>query len=158
MSMTCTSLCAQLASAHEPAAKKASQVKYDNKTTYAAYSARPLQDVMYSAQPTIGRPANCEATVLGKTGGGIAVADLATIESIGISGRNFEIMSYEFYSVTGEDMKVMAGTGKFLSPDAMAVLRQMQPGQRFLVEGIKAKNILTGDICSLPDLKFVVIP
>lgn len=152
------SLCAQLASAHDPAPKKASQVKYDNKTTYAAYSARPLQDVMYSAQPTVKRPANCEATVVGKTGGEISMADLVHIESIGISGRNFEIMSYELYSVTGEDMKVMAGTGKFLSSEAMAVLSRMQPGQRILIEGIKAKNILTGDICSLPDLKFVVIP
>lgn len=158
MSLTCTSLCAQLASAHEPAAKKASQVKYDNKTTYAAYSSRPLQDVMYSAPATVERPANCEASILGKTGGEIAMADLVNIESIGISGRNFEIMSYEFYSITGEDMKVMAGTGRSLSPDAMTAIRRMQPGQKFLVEGIKAKNVLTGSICALPDLKFVVTP
>lgn len=157
MLLACTSLCAQMASAHDPS-KKESLVKYENKTSYSAYSSRPLQDVMFSAPATTERPANCAASILGKTGGDIAVSELAHIESIDISGRHFEIMSYEFYSVTGNDMKVMAGTGKALSPDAMTALRQLQPGQRFLVEGIKAKDVLTGAVCSLPDLKFVVTP
>ncbi len=101
----------------------------------------------------------CSATLLGKSSGNISKEELKVCHAISVKGPcDYKIVSFIFScNYSGRLFEISAQDG-YLPSQVKNFLLGLSSGDKFFIEKIKVKSNVTGQIFSLPSLKFKVIP
>lgn len=101
----------------------------------------------------------CSATLLGKSGGNISKEELMTCHAISVKGPcDYKVVSFLFTcNLKGRLIDISTQDGYFPA-EVKSYLMGLSAGDKFFIEDIKVKSNVTGQIFTLPSLKFKVIP
>ena len=99
----------------------------------------------------------CSGTLLGKPGGKIKASELALCHNIQVSGPcNYKVVSFILsYAIRGVLKEYVCDS--VFDKDALMFVGPLRPGNTFFIENIKAQSNVTGQVFSLPNLKFKVV-
>jgi len=99
----------------------------------------------------------CSATLLGRPGGKIKKDELCLFSSIQVSGPcSYRVVSF-FFSMGINGVVKEFRCDSLFSKESGNVACGLSVGDAFSIEKIKVRSTVTGQVFSLPDLKFKVI-
>ena len=100
----------------------------------------------------------CSASLLGRPGGNITKAELASCNRVEVTGPcDYKVISFDLSFAIHDNLKsfhsdsVMTGMAK-------GCMMGLPINSKFFIEKIKVKSNITGRIFRMPDLKFKVVP
>ena len=100
----------------------------------------------------------CTATLLGRAGGNITKAELASCNSIEVKGPcDYKVVSFVFSFVIHDNLRFIP-SDSVMNSVAQVIVRGMPVNSKFYIEDIKVKSNVTGQIFTMPSLKFKVVP
>lgn len=114
----------------------------------------PARDRIKVRKPV---PVKCSASLLGLPGGSITRMQLGGVNNIQVYGDcDYTVVSFVLSTTMSGTLREFKSNGDAFDIEARIALLTLRPGGKFFIEKILMKSNVTGQVFSVPNLKFTV--